>query len=431
MLHRKAPRVLQAWAGTGWNPGFYATGPKYDKRNAKGYETVRTHLPARVTWAARWDWYDHLWRPSHFKGAYDCTQSARPRANVVFAWVASPLHQYFTGPLFNRVGRALENFGKSFWAYQDAMPLTTSPRRCIKFGSNTPFIDKSYGFVAPSASLIGDVRVGPGVSIWYSALLKGDSSSVTLDTGACVMDRAIINTKSTKSSVRPPVRPSIRTEHDGQGTCDKYLTDKSKAWIQGNSPVTESYIGVEAMVDTLAVVNGPCVVEERATIGSRAVIGEGCVIGKGAVVASGAFVPPGTVVPPYTHYVGCLYDIVGRPGTELDERDLMVMEELFDTEEDVAAVDAYEKDLMDSETVAPYRSHMKWQITHIKEHNRNEGMTVDRMIDELATLAFAASNLRTEMAPPQDVIREPTSVYNQWQWGLYGHDMMHRDQERL
>ena len=48
-------------------------------------------------------------------------------------------------------------------------------------------------FLAPTAVLVGDVRVGDRASVWFGAVLRGDSSSITIGAGTAVQDNAVIH----------------------------------------------------------------------------------------------------------------------------------------------------------------------------------------------------------------------------------------------
>lgn len=53
----------------------------------------------------------------------------------------------------------------------------TRHRALMNVSDKTPVVDKE-AFVAPSASLIGDVQVGRGSSIWYGCVLRGECHAV-------------------------------------------------------------------------------------------------------------------------------------------------------------------------------------------------------------------------------------------------------------
>jgi carbonic anhydrase/acetyltransferase-like protein (isoleucine patch superfamily) len=110
-------------------------------------------------------------------------------------------------------------------------------------------------WIAPTATLVGDVRVEDEASVWYGAVLRADFGPIIVRRGANVQDGSIL--------------------HRGDA-------------------VTE--IGEGATVGHLCVVHG-AVVGAEALIGNGATVLDGAVIGSRALVAAGATVPPGMVVP--------------------------------------------------------------------------------------------------------------------------------------
>ena len=48
-------------------------------------------------------------------------------------------------------------------------------------------------FVAPTASVIGDVRVGAGASIWYGAVLRADMAPIVIGAGTSVQDNSVLH----------------------------------------------------------------------------------------------------------------------------------------------------------------------------------------------------------------------------------------------
>ena len=48
-------------------------------------------------------------------------------------------------------------------------------------------------WLAPTAVLVGDVRVGDNASIWFGAVLRGDSSTIHIGAGASVQDNALVH----------------------------------------------------------------------------------------------------------------------------------------------------------------------------------------------------------------------------------------------
>src|SRR6266550_9327948 len=114
----------------------------------------------------------------------------------------------------------------------------------------------SGAWVAPTATLVGDVRVEAEASIWYGAVLRADFGPILVRRGANVQDGSVLH--------------------------------------GGPDPVTE--VGEGATIGHLCVVHG-CVVHAEALIGNGATVLDGAVVGPRALVAAGATVPPGMVVP--------------------------------------------------------------------------------------------------------------------------------------
>ncbi len=118
-------------------------------------------------------------------------------------------------------------------------------------------------FVAPNATIIGDVRLEAEANIWFGVVLRGDVDRIVIGQGSNVQDNCVIH-------------------------CDAgYPT----------------LIGRNVVIGHGAVVHG-CVVEDGALIGINATVLSGARIGEGAMVAAGALVPPGAVIPPRTLYKG-------------------------------------------------------------------------------------------------------------------------------
>ncbi len=129
----------------------------------------------------------------------------------------------------------------------------------IEFEGKSPKIHES-AFVASTAVLIGDVVLDEHASVWYGAVLRGDSGKIRIGKESNVQDNAVIHAD---------------TEH---GT------------IVGDR-VT---LGHGCILHDTNVGDG-CVIGMLATLLHRSVIGERCMIGAGAVVREGFEVPPGMV----------------------------------------------------------------------------------------------------------------------------------------
>ena len=122
----------------------------------------------------------------------------------------------------------------------------------ISFRGHAPEISNS-AFIAPTASIIGDVKIGAGSGIWYNCVLRGDMNEIRIGENSNVQDGTIIHVASL-----------------GQGT----------------------YIGSRVSIGHLALIHA-CTIEDGAMIGMQATVMDGALIEAGALVAAGSLVPPG------------------------------------------------------------------------------------------------------------------------------------------
>ena len=111
-------------------------------------------------------------------------------------------------------------------------------------------------WIAPTATLVGDVRVDAEVSVWYGAVLRADFGPILVRRGANIQDGSVLH--------------------------------------GGSDPVTE--VGEGATVGHLCVVHG-AVIGSEALLGNGATVLDGVVVGPRAVVAAGCTVPPGMTIP--------------------------------------------------------------------------------------------------------------------------------------
>ena len=125
----------------------------------------------------------------------------------------------------------------------------------VSFGGKMPR-DEGAAFVAPNATLIGDVVLKPGATVWYGAVLRGDDGTLTVGEGSNVQDNAVLH-------------------------CD----------VGGRVD-----IGKNVTVGHSAIVHG-CTVGDGALIGMHATLLNHCVIGKNCIIGAGALVPEGMVIP--------------------------------------------------------------------------------------------------------------------------------------
>jgi carbonic anhydrase/acetyltransferase-like protein (isoleucine patch superfamily) len=125
-------------------------------------------------------------------------------------------------------------------------------------------------FVAPSAVLVGDVRLGERTSVWYGAVLRGDLAPITVGDESNVQDNAVFH-------------------------------------------VDEGYptvIGCGVVVGHGAIVHG-ATVEDGCLIGMGAIVLTGAHIGEGSLVAAGAVVGERKRIPPRSLVAGVPAKVLG------------------------------------------------------------------------------------------------------------------------
>jgi carbonic anhydrase/acetyltransferase-like protein (isoleucine patch superfamily) len=131
-------------------------------------------------------------------------------------------------------------------------------------------------YIAPSADVIGSVRLGHEASVWFNAVVRGDNDWIEIGAGSNVQDLSVIHTDA-----GTPTRV-------GRGVT----------------------IGHRVLLHN-------CVIEDECLVGNGAIVLDGARIGRHSIVAAGALVPPGMTIPPASVVMGSPARIV-RPSGERD-----------------------------------------------------------------------------------------------------------------
>ncbi len=145
----------------------------------------------------------------------------------------------------------------------------------VPFGDHTPSVAES-AWVAPNATLIGEVTLSARSSVFYGAVLRGDVAAITLGERSNLQDNVTVH-------------------------CDRGV------------PTT---IGSGVSVGHAATLHG-CTIEDDCLIGMGATVLNGAVIGAGSLVAAGTVVLEGTIVPPGSLVAG----VPGKVRRELTEEE--------------------------------------------------------------------------------------------------------------
>ena len=138
-------------------------------------------------------------------------------------------------------------------------------------------------FVAPTASIIGDVTNWDESSVWYGAVVRADSHPITIGFSSNVQDRTVLHT----------------------------LPAKVESLQTGFPPVCN--VGHYCSIGAGSVLVS-CVVQDLVDIGER------CTIMEGSVIESNVVLEPGTVVPAYTR-IPSGQKWGGVPATFIEELD--------------------------------------------------------------------------------------------------------------
>jgi len=140
----------------------------------------------------------------------------------------------------------------------------------FKLADKEPRIAES-AWIAPNATVIGDVRLGENCSIWWNATLRGDNDPIEIGANSNIQDGSVL--------------------HTDEGVPMK--------------------IGANVTVGHLVMLHG-CTVGDGSLIGIGSVILNRAVIGKGCIVGANTLIPEGKVFPDHVL-------IVGSPGKVVRE----------------------------------------------------------------------------------------------------------------
>lgn len=131
-----------------------------------------------------------------------------------------------------------------------------------RIDTGTPQLDDS-AYLAPTAIVVGDVKMGPRSSLWHCAVIRADTTAITI--GA-----------------------------------DSNIQDCSACHADPGFPLT---VGARVSVGHNVVLHG-CTIEDDVLIGMSSTVMNGAVVGSGSIVGAGALVTQGTVIPPNSMVLG-------------------------------------------------------------------------------------------------------------------------------
>lgn len=126
-----------------------------------------------------------------------------------------------------------------------------------------PSIGKNC-YLAENATIVGDVSLGEGCSVWFNTVLRGDVNTIKIGNHVNIQDGAVLHTLYQKSTIE----------------IGNYVSVGHNVTIHGAS------------------------IKDYALIGMGSTVLDHVVVGEGAIVAAGALVLSGTIIEPHTIWAG-------------------------------------------------------------------------------------------------------------------------------
>ncbi|MBP7218806.1 MAG: gamma carbonic anhydrase family protein [Paludibacteraceae bacterium] len=119
-------------------------------------------------------------------------------------------------------------------------------------------------YLAENATIVGDVSLGEGCSVWFNTVLRGDVNTIKIGNHVNIQDGAVLHTLYQKSTIE----------------IGNYVSIGHNVTIHGAS------------------------IKDYALIGMGSTVLDHVVVGEGAIVAAGALVLSGTIIEPHTIWAG-------------------------------------------------------------------------------------------------------------------------------
>ncbi len=126
-----------------------------------------------------------------------------------------------------------------------------------------PQLPSGFYWIAPTAVLVGNIKVGEGVGIWFGSVLRGDNEPIIIGNNTNIQENCVMHTDP-------------------------------------GCPLT---IGEGCTIGHKAMLHG-CTIGDNSLIGMGATVLNGAVIGKNCLVGAGALVPEGKSIPDNSLVVG-------------------------------------------------------------------------------------------------------------------------------
>ncbi len=146
------------------------------------------------------------------------------------------------------------------------MPLYT-------LGDVQPDLPEAFHWIAPTATIIGRVKINAGVGVWFGTVIRGDNEPIEIGENSNIQENCVLHT----------------------------------------DPGFPIHIGYGCTVGHKAMIHG-CTIGENSLIGMNATILNGAKIGRNCLIGAGALVPEGKEIPDNSL-------VVGMPGKVIRQLD--------------------------------------------------------------------------------------------------------------
>jgi len=147
-------------------------------------------------------------------------------------------------------------------------------------GDISPKLPHSFHWVAPSATVIGDVELKSNASVWFGTTIRGDNEPIIIGEDSNVQENCVLHTDV-------------------------------------GFPLT---IGKDCTIGHKAILHG-CKIGDNSLIGMGATVLNGAVIGKNCLIGAGALIPEGKEIPDNSL-------VMGMPGKVVRELDAQAIAKL-------------------------------------------------------------------------------------------------------
>jgi len=174
----------------------------------------------------------------------------------------------YIGLFLRETGQALDRTGCQLQGNRAYKEQLSRHRRLMPLNDKCPQVSHS-AFIAPNATIIGDVYIGHSASIWYGAVLRGDINDIKVGENSSIGDRVIVHVSQNGPKGVP----------------------------------TPTSIGNRVLVEHGVTLHG-CTLQDDCRVESGSVILDGVVVEPFSIVGSGSVVPAGKIIPSGQYWVG-------------------------------------------------------------------------------------------------------------------------------